>query len=304
MFLIGAESRGPCFKKCKRGDGSRVTSTLKAASSRERLRCSKSRTSASFSKNRAACFGARTIDIKAVDDVSFELHESDIVSVVGESGSGKTTLARCIMGLAVPTSGSIKFNGVEVTKLRGQALHDYRRQVQMIFQDPFETLNPGNTVFATLSDPITHLTGETNPEVVREKIFRLLEEIGLDPSEVVDRYPHQLSGGQRQRINIARALATDPKLLIADEPITMLDAAQRKNILVPSQRLEGNEESHNSHDHARPRKREGHEPENDRDVPRQNRGNRSHGPNLGRPQPPLRGGDSRCNSQTATDQKN
>jgi peptide/nickel transport system ATP-binding protein len=171
------------------------------------------------------------IDIKAVDDVSFELHESDIVSVVGESGSGKTTLARCIMGLAVPTSGSIKFNGVEVTKLRGKALHDYRRQVQMIFQDPFETLNPGNTVFATLSDPITHLTGETNPEVVREKIFRLLEEIGLDPSEVGDRYPHQLSGGQRQRVNIARALATDPKLLIADEPITMLDAAQRKNIL-------------------------------------------------------------------------
>jgi peptide/nickel transport system ATP-binding protein len=171
------------------------------------------------------------INIKAVDDISFKLNESDVVSVVGESGSGKTTLARCIMGLAVPTSGSIKFNGVEVTKLRGKALHEYRREVQMIFQDPFETLNPGNNVFTTLAIPIKHLTGETEPQVIREKIWRLLEEIGLDPEEVVDRYPHQLSGGQRQRINIARALASDPKLLIADEPITMLDAAQRKNIL-------------------------------------------------------------------------
>ena len=183
-----------------------------------------------FTKTRGV-IRRQSINIKAVDDVSFKLNESDIVSVVGESGSGKTTLARCIMGLSVPTSGSIKFNGIEVTKLRGKALHDYRREVQMIFQDPFETLNPGNNVFTTLSLPIKHLTGETKPQVIREKIWSLLEEIGLDPAEVAERYPHQLSGGQRQRINIARALATDPKLLIADEPITMLDAAQRKNIL-------------------------------------------------------------------------
>jgi oligopeptide/dipeptide ABC transporter ATP-binding protein len=183
-----------------------------------------------FTKTRGT-LRRQVFNIKAVDDVSFKLEESDVISLVGESGSGKTTLARCIMGLIPPTSGSIKFNGVEVTMLKGEALLNYRHEAQIIFQDPFETLNPGQDVFGALSAPIRHLTKESDPKKIRDKIWGLLEEIGLDPNEVVHRFPHQLSGGQRQRINIARALATDPKLLIADEPITMLDAAQRKNIL-------------------------------------------------------------------------
>ncbi len=169
--------------------------------------------------------------VHAVDGVSFQLYESEVLSVVGESGSGKTTIAKCILGLVPPTSGSIKYNGTEVTTLKGGALKDYRRSVQVIYQDPFESLSPRLDVYTTLSIPIRRLTDETDEARILERVNRLLSEVGLDPKETIHKLPHQLSGGERQRINIARALAPNPKLLVADEPITMLDASQRLNIL-------------------------------------------------------------------------
>jgi peptide/nickel transport system ATP-binding protein len=179
-------------------------------------------------------------EIRAVDRLSFDIFESEIVSLVGESGSGKTTVARCLLGLVPVTGGSIKFRGEEVTNLKGNSLHRYWRSVQMIYQDPFESLDPGQTVYSIISAPIRNLTGEKTPEVVQNRVVELLREMDMEPEEVMWKYPHQLSGGQRQRVNIARALAANPSLLIADEPITMLDAAQRLNILALLKRLQKN----------------------------------------------------------------
>ncbi len=169
--------------------------------------------------------------IKAVDGITFALGKSEIVSIVGESGSGKTTVAKCIMGLVKPTKGTITYNGVNVNSLRGRALLEYRRNVQMIFQDPFESLNPRHDVFTILSSPLRQLKGMKDQAAISEEVNRLLTEVGLNPAQIKSRFPHQLSGGQRQRVNIARALAPDPRLLVADEPITMLDAAQKLNVL-------------------------------------------------------------------------
>jgi oligopeptide/dipeptide ABC transporter ATP-binding protein len=182
-------------------------------------------------KKQRGFLNRQTITIRAVDNLSFDVRESELISIVGESGSGKTTVARCILGLTRPTTGSIMYNGVDVSKLKGNALLDYRRQVQVIYQDPFESLDPGQDVYTTISIPIKRLTGEKDGSSILERVRELLDEVGLEAAEVMHRYPHQLSGGQRQRVNICRALASNPKLLIADEPITMLDAAQRLNIL-------------------------------------------------------------------------
>jgi oligopeptide/dipeptide ABC transporter ATP-binding protein len=174
---------------------------------------------------------SKKVPVRALNDVSLEVYEGQVLSVIGESGSGKTTLARCITGLTLPDSGSIKFSGNEVLDLRGGALRRYRQSVQMVFQDPYESLNPRHDVLTIVSDPIRYLAGEKDKAKIREKVTTLLDEVGLDPKLVINRYPHQLSGGERQRINIARAIATDPKVIVADEPITMLDAEQRINIL-------------------------------------------------------------------------
>ena len=169
--------------------------------------------------------------IDAVSDVSFDVFESEILSIVGESGSGKTTVARCLAKLLEPTSGSDTYHGQDVTTIRGEALKRYRRDVQIVFQDPFESLNPRQDVLTMVSAPIRYLLKESDNSKAQEMVAKVVEEVGLNPSEVMSRYPHQLSGGQRQRVSIARALASNPKLLVADEPITMLDAAQRLNVL-------------------------------------------------------------------------
>ncbi len=182
-------------------------------------------------KSQTGTFRKKESTIRAVSEVSFSLSRSELVAIVGESGSGKTTLARCILGLVKPSSGSIIFNGSDITKLKDKDLFNYRRAVQIIYQDPFESLTPRLNVYDTLAIPLTELLGMKKKEELTERIRTLLEEVGLDPSEVMYRFPHQLSGGQRQRVNIARALAPNPMLLVADEPITMLDAAQRMNIL-------------------------------------------------------------------------
>ena len=176
-------------------------------------------------------FARKTIIVKAVDDVSLQMHKSEVLCLVGESGSGKTTIARCVAALEKPTSGSIVFENKNVTNLRGKALKDYRREVQIIFQDPFESLYSRFDVFTTIATPITALTGLKNKSELKEMVSSLLTEVGLNPTEYMHRLPHQLSGGERQRISIARALAPSPKMLVADEPITMLDASQRLNVL-------------------------------------------------------------------------
>jgi oligopeptide/dipeptide ABC transporter ATP-binding protein len=182
-------------------------------------------------KTTSGLFHRRENVIKAVNRVSFSVDKSELVAIVGESGSGKTTLGKCIMGLVRPTSGSIVLNGVDNTKIKGKDMRQFRKDVQMIYQDPFESLTPRMNVHDTLAIPLIELLGMKDKGQITARVRELLNETGLDPGEVMYRFPHQLSGGQRQRVNIARALAPDPKLLIADEPITMLDAAQRVNIL-------------------------------------------------------------------------
>ena len=184
-----------------------------------------------YFKSQSGTFRRKENTIRAVNGISFSIEKSELVAIVGESGSGKTTLARCILGLTRPTSGSIVFNGTDITKIKEKGMRDYRRAVQIIYQDPFESLTPRLNVFDTLAIPLRELLNMKKKEELIVRIRALLEEVGLDPAEVMYRYPHQLSGGQRQRVNIARALAPNPKLLVADEPITMLDAAQRLNIL-------------------------------------------------------------------------
>jgi oligopeptide/dipeptide ABC transporter ATP-binding protein len=177
-------------------------------------------------------FGSRGKSVvRAVDDVSFELRDSEVLSLVGESGSGKTTVARCIVGLVPPTLGKVYYRGVDLEEIRRKDIRAYRREVQVIYQDPFESLNPRLDVFTQVSLPLRRLVGISSHEELVDRVSKVLLEVGLDPGSSIEKLPHQLSGGERQRVNIARALAPGPKLLIADEPITMLDASQRVNIL-------------------------------------------------------------------------
>ncbi|HKW04701.1 MAG TPA: ABC transporter ATP-binding protein [Nitrososphaerales archaeon] len=174
----------------------------------------------------------RTVStIKAVNDVSFSLSKGEVLSIVGESGSGKTTLARCIVGFVPPSGGSVAFNGTSISELQKKKMKFFRSNVQMIFQDPYESLNPRHDVLTTISVPLRYLYGERSKTELVEKASFLLEDVGLNPGLVLYRYPHQLSGGERQRVSLARALAPSPQLLIADEPVTMVDAAQRLKIL-------------------------------------------------------------------------
>lgn len=169
--------------------------------------------------------------IRAVDNVSFDVYPSETFSLVGESGSGKTTTARCVMRLINRYSGSIMYNGVDVRTLRKKSLASYRKDVQVVYQDPYESLSPREDVFTAISTPLRLLAGEKDPTRLRDEVSDLLAEVGLESGDVLHKLPHQLSGGERQRVNIARALAPKPKLIVADEPITMLDASQKLKIL-------------------------------------------------------------------------
>jgi peptide/nickel transport system ATP-binding protein len=169
--------------------------------------------------------------VHAVEDVSLSLTPGNATALVGESGSGKTTVARMLARLYAPTSGTLFFEGQPVRMSGGRALRAYRRHVQLIFQDPFSSLNPAHTVQYHLSRPL-RLHGHARTGDETEQILALLRRVSLTPAEqFLVKYPHQLSGGQRQRVAIARALAVQPSVLLADEPVSMLDVSIRLEIL-------------------------------------------------------------------------
>ena len=167
--------------------------------------------------------------VRAVDDVSFRVRRGETLGLVGESGCGKSTLSRTILQLIEPTSGSVRFDGQELAGLSKAKMRPLRREMQMIFQDPYGSLNPRRRISQAIGDPLA-LHGVRSGGERRRKVQELLERVGLSP-EHYNRHPHEFSGGQRQRIGIARALALEPKLIIADEPVSALDVSIQAQII-------------------------------------------------------------------------
>jgi len=167
--------------------------------------------------------------VHAVDGVSLEVRSGETLGVVGESGCGKSTLGRLLVRLHEPTSGSVHFDGSDITTLSRRQLRPYRREMQMIFQDPYASLNPRKRVGQILGDPF-EIHGGLSREKTRMRVRELLETVGLSPDHV-NRYPHEFSGGQRQRIGVARALALNPKLIVADEPVSALDVSIQAQVI-------------------------------------------------------------------------
>lgn len=177
--------------------------------------------------------GRQSGGVRAVDGIDLTIGRGEIVAVVGESGSGKTTLGRVVTNLVRPTGGRLLFEGRDMTSAQGfKALRRYRRRVQMIFQDAYQALNPRHTVFDVVAEPLRSLKLVENSHQLTEQVSEALAAAGLNPpAEFLTRYPHELSGGQRQRVVIAGALAVKPELIVADEPVSMLDVSIRAQIL-------------------------------------------------------------------------
>jgi peptide/nickel transport system ATP-binding protein len=169
----------------------------------------------------------------AVDEISLAINEEKptITTIAGESGSGKTTLARLLLGVTQPTAGSIRFRGQALASMNRRDRREFRRQVQAIFQDPFEVYNPFYKIDQVLTTPLHKFRLAGSREAMQQRIEESLHLVGLRPDETLGRYPHQLSGGQRQRIMVARALLLNPKVILADEPVSMVDASLRATIL-------------------------------------------------------------------------
>ncbi|WP_397600058.1 ABC transporter ATP-binding protein [Silvanigrella sp.] len=174
--------------------------------------------------------GKQIAKVHAVDDVTFTLEKGKTLGLVGESGCGKSTLGRTILRLIEPTSGSIIFEGKDITNISQKALRPLRKEFQIVFQDPFASLNPRMSIKEILSEPFEIHNLYKNKNERLDKIVSLLKEVGLSP-ESIDRYPHEFSGGQRQRIGIARALSLNPKIIICDEPVSALDVSIQSQIL-------------------------------------------------------------------------
>ena len=186
-------------------------------------------------KTKGAFFGSTRKDVTALNRISFDIFKGEIFGLVGESGSGKTTVGRLIVSLEEVNSGKIFLEGREIVGLRGRALKEFRREVQMIFQDPYQSLNPQRSIYDTVSEPLK-IHGMGNASARKDLARETLHAVGLSPpDDFLFRYPHRLSGGQRQRVAIARAMILNPEFVIADEPTSMLDAsisAQIFNILL------------------------------------------------------------------------
>lgn len=174
-------------------------------------------------------FYQQVATVFAVDGVSFSIEQGKTMGLVGESGCGKSTIGRTLLRLYEATEGEVTFEGQDVTRLDAKSLRNLRADMQMIFQDPFESLNPRHTIGSILEEPfVIHQQG--NPAQRRQKVLKLLDRVGM-PADAMDKYPHEFSGGQRQRIGIARAIALEPKLIICDEPVSALDVSIQSQIL-------------------------------------------------------------------------
>ncbi len=179
---------------------------------------------------RTGVFRRHTDDVKAVDEVSFQIERGTTVGLVGESGSGKTTIGRALLKLVPPTAGEVLFEGRDVLQLREDEFRPYRRRMQMIFQDPFGSLNPRLSIFQIVGEALEIHFPAMSREDRRARVAELLRQVGLQP-EMMERYPHEFSGGQRQRIGIARALAVKPEFIVCDEPVSALDVSVQAQIV-------------------------------------------------------------------------
>ena len=169
--------------------------------------------------------------VHAVDHVNFEIGKGEVFGLVGESGSGKTTVGRVVLKLIEPTAGKIFFDGKDITPLHGPEIQKLRSGMQIVFQDPYESLNPRLSVFDTVAEPLRIQQSGLGEDKITNAVKKSLGEMGLTPPEqFLFRFPHELSGGQRQRVAVARAFVTEPKFIVADEPVSMLDASVRTEV--------------------------------------------------------------------------